>query len=291
MSATCARPCHRDAAFRRLGTFRHAIAADLPRTAAPCRRRGRTDPRRGAAQILLLDVPGSRRRRRRRGDRQGRSRARRRCGPRQCRAAQDRRGGRRLLSRPIPSHDTPLGSPNAGSRPLRRETTRRHRGANGESRPSTSPSRPTRRSGRSGSMAWCCRTGSIRLNGHAAIPTLPGYAEGHWWVQDAAAALPAQASRRQAGRRVADLCAAPGGKTAQLAAAGADVLAVDRSPQRLKRLNANMARLGLAARRATPTRLSSRRRPSMPSCSMRPARRPALFAATPMWPGPRPPRT
>jgi 16S rRNA (cytosine967-C5)-methyltransferase len=88
-------------------------------------------------------------------------------------------------------------------------------------------------------------TGSIRLNGHAAIPTLPGYADGQWWVQDAAAALPARLLGAKPGERVADLCAAPGGKTAQLAAAGADVLAVDRSAQRLKRLNANMARLGL----------------------------------------------
>jgi 16S rRNA (cytosine967-C5)-methyltransferase len=88
-------------------------------------------------------------------------------------------------------------------------------------------------------------TGSIRLRGHAAVPTLPGYEEGQWWVQDAAAALPARLLGVKPGERVADLCAAPGGKTAQLAAAGADVLAVDRSPQRLKRLAANMARLNL----------------------------------------------
>ncbi|HYS47523.1 MAG TPA: RsmB/NOP family class I SAM-dependent RNA methyltransferase, partial [Xanthobacteraceae bacterium] len=71
--------------------------------------------------------------------------------------------------------------------------------------------------------------------------------EGAWWVQDAAAALPARLFGDVAGRRVADLCAAPGGKTAQLAAAGARVTAVDRSPTRLARLGDNLARLRLAA--------------------------------------------
>lgn len=91
-------------------------------------------------------------------------------------------------------------------------------------------------------------TGSVRLTERTAIRDLPGYAEGAWWVQDAAAALPARLLGARPGERVADLCAAPGGKTAQLAAAGADVLAVDRSPRRLKRLEENLARLGLTAR-------------------------------------------
>ncbi len=68
-----------------------------------------------------------------------------------------------------------------------------------------------------------------------------------WWVQDAAAALPARLIGDLGGRRVADLCAAPGGKTAQLAAAGALVTAVDRAPARLKRLEDNLARLSLKA--------------------------------------------
>ena len=76
---------------------------------------------------------------------------------------------------------------------------------------------------------------------------LPGYAEGAWWVQDAAAALPARLLGEVGGRTVADLCAAPGGKTAQLAAAGAHVVAVDRSPARLERLRQNLARLALEA--------------------------------------------
>ena len=76
---------------------------------------------------------------------------------------------------------------------------------------------------------------------------LPGYEAGDFWVQDAAAALPARLLAARPGERVADLCAAPGGKTAQLAAAGAVVFAVDRDPARLARLRANLARLRLAA--------------------------------------------
>jgi 16S rRNA (cytosine967-C5)-methyltransferase len=86
----------------------------------------------------------------------------------------------------------------------------------------------------------------VRLVERGPIRALPGYAEGAWWVQDAAAALPARLLAARPGERVADLCAAPGGKTAQLAAAGAQVLAVDRSEPRLKRLAENMARLNLA---------------------------------------------
>ncbi len=90
-------------------------------------------------------------------------------------------------------------------------------------------------------------TGSVRLTERTAIRDLPGYEEGSWWVQDAAAALPARLLNAKPGERIADLCAAPGGKTAQLAAAGADVLAVDRSAKRLKRLEENLVRLDLSA--------------------------------------------
>lgn len=90
-------------------------------------------------------------------------------------------------------------------------------------------------------------TGSVRLRGREAVTGLPGFAEGQWWVQDAAAALPAQLLNIQPGERMADLCAAPGGKTVQLAQAGAQVVAVDRSGPRLRRLKANIERLGLQA--------------------------------------------
>ena len=85
----------------------------------------------------------------------------------------------------------------------------------------------------------------MRLSKKGAVESLEGYEDGSWWVQDAAAALPARLLGNVDGLRVADLCAAPGGKTAQLAAAGADVTAVDISKGRLKRLEENMTRLGL----------------------------------------------
>jgi 16S rRNA (cytosine967-C5)-methyltransferase len=90
-------------------------------------------------------------------------------------------------------------------------------------------------------------TGSLRLASDVAVRDLPGYRDGTWWVQDAASALPARLLGDVAGRRVADLCAAPGGKTAQLASLGAHVTAVDISPPRLARLHENLERLKLQA--------------------------------------------
>jgi 16S rRNA (cytosine967-C5)-methyltransferase len=90
-------------------------------------------------------------------------------------------------------------------------------------------------------------TGTVRTIASGPIPQLPGYDEGAWWVQDAAAALPAKLLGDVRGKSVADLCAAPGGKTAQLAAAGAQVTAVDRSAPRLERVRQNLARLQLSA--------------------------------------------
>jgi 16S rRNA (cytosine967-C5)-methyltransferase len=90
-------------------------------------------------------------------------------------------------------------------------------------------------------------TGSVRLAPHGRIEDLAGYAEGAWWVQDAGAALVARVAGDVADCSVADLCAAPGGKTAALAAAGARVTAVDVSAARLDRLRENLQRLALAA--------------------------------------------
>ena len=105
---------------------------------------------------------------------------------------------------------------------------------------------------RDAGAAWCEKldgillpTGTLRRAAGGSVMLLPGYAEGAWWVQDAAAALPARLFGDLAGRRVVDLCAAPGGKTAQLAIQGAHVTAVDRSTRRLERLVANLDRLGL----------------------------------------------
>jgi 16S rRNA (cytosine967-C5)-methyltransferase len=90
-------------------------------------------------------------------------------------------------------------------------------------------------------------TGTVRLAGQGAVTALPGFAAGAWWVQDVAASLPARLLGSVDGRTVIDLCAAPGGKTAQLAAAGARVTAVERDALRLSRLADNLRRLSLSA--------------------------------------------
>ena len=90
-------------------------------------------------------------------------------------------------------------------------------------------------------------TGSVRTAHNGPVRALEGFEAGQWWVQDAAAALPARLLGDVAGLRVADLCAAPGGKTAQVAAASATVTAVDRSAARLQRLSENLKRLDLKA--------------------------------------------
>jgi 16S rRNA (cytosine967-C5)-methyltransferase len=90
-------------------------------------------------------------------------------------------------------------------------------------------------------------TGTVRTLLQGAVTMLPGFVEGQWWVQDAAAALPARLFGDVAGSTIADLCAAPGGKTAQLVQAGAQVVAVDRSSPRMARLRHNLVRLDLKA--------------------------------------------
>jgi 16S rRNA (cytosine967-C5)-methyltransferase len=91
-------------------------------------------------------------------------------------------------------------------------------------------------------------TGGVRLAAGTNVPELEGFEEGEWWVQDAAASLPAQLFGKDlTGQKIADICAAPGGKTAQLIAAGADVIALDRSEKRLLTLTENLARLSFTA--------------------------------------------
>lgn len=89
--------------------------------------------------------------------------------------------------------------------------------------------------------------GSVRLLDHTPIGELQGFEEGAWWVQDAAASLPARLLPVTAGMQVLDLCAAPGGKTCQLAATSAQVTALDRSAERMRRVSANLERLHLTA--------------------------------------------
>ncbi|MEO1641009.1 MAG: transcription antitermination factor NusB [Pseudomonadota bacterium] len=94
-------------------------------------------------------------------------------------------------------------------------------------------------------------TGTVRLADAGQVSALPGYASGDWWVQDAAAALPVKLLGDVTGQRVLDLCAAPGGKTMQLASAGAEVTALDISAKRVARIEENLARTGLQARLVT----------------------------------------
>jgi 16S rRNA (cytosine967-C5)-methyltransferase len=90
-------------------------------------------------------------------------------------------------------------------------------------------------------------TGSVRLDTPGQVSALPGYGDGDWWVQDAAAALPAWVLAAVPGEKVLDMCAAPGGKTMQLAATGATVVALDLSEARMRRVEENLKRTGLAA--------------------------------------------
>ena len=90
-------------------------------------------------------------------------------------------------------------------------------------------------------------TGTVRTLLQGSVTMLPGFAEGQWWVQDAAAALPARLFGDVRGKTIVDLCAAPGGKTAQLVHSGAEVIAIDRSPARMARLRDNLRRLSLDA--------------------------------------------
>ncbi|WP_425081381.1 RsmB/NOP family class I SAM-dependent RNA methyltransferase [Ruegeria arenilitoris] len=90
-------------------------------------------------------------------------------------------------------------------------------------------------------------TGSMRMQDAGQVSNLPGFDRGDWWVQDAAAALPVRVLAPKAGETVLDLCAAPGGKTLQMAAAGANVTALDISESRLERVRENLKRTGLQA--------------------------------------------
>jgi 16S rRNA (cytosine967-C5)-methyltransferase len=233
-------------ALRRLGTLRRLLASSLDRGFPQDAPRLETILLIGAAQILWLDVP----------DHAAVDLA--------VRLAQaDRRAGRyaglvnavlRRIARERESHagvapelDTPDWLLARWSRTYGDEVA-------GAIAVAHSHEPPLDLTIKSDAESWATRlrgrvlpTGTVRLVPHGPVSRLPGYAEGAWWVQDAAAALPARLLGDVRGRRVADLCAAPGGKTAQLAFAGAHVTAVDRSPARLARLRDNLARLALSA--------------------------------------------
>lgn len=234
------------ATFRRFGTIRAALAERLAK-GLPSDERTVALLAVGAAQVLLLDVPDHAAVdlavRLAQGDR----RLRHLSGVANAVLRRIARERDLILSEAGPlSLDTPAWLAERWTAAFGEETARRiaaaHRSA--ASVDLTVKADPD---------AWAARlnglvlpTGSVRLLERTPVRELPGYAEGDWWVQDAAASLPARLLRAEAGERVADLCAAPGGKAAQLALIGAHVLAVDRAPKRLGRLAENMSRLRLA---------------------------------------------
>jgi 16S rRNA (cytosine967-C5)-methyltransferase len=230
--------------LRRLGTLRHLLGGFLEKGFPSDAPRVETILLLGAAQILWLEVPDHA------------------AVDLSVRLAQaDRRAARyaglvnavlRRVAQGGPSlpdglRDTPEWLLNRWSKSYGRDTARAIAAANGHE-----PALDL--TAKSDPKSWADRlrgrvlpTGSVRTLAHGAVSLLPGFSEGAWWVQDAAAALPVRLFGDIRGMNVADLCAAPGGKTAQLALAGANIIAVDRSPARLNRLRENLARLSLHA--------------------------------------------
>ncbi len=232
--------------LRRLGTLRHLLGTFLERGFPPDAPRCETVLLVGAAQILWLDVPDHA------------------AVDLSVRLAQgDRRAGRyaglvnAVLRRvaqnrdALLADDTPRDTPDwllaRWSAAYGAETAAAIAKANGHE-----PALDV--TVKADPAAWAehlhgrvLPTGTVRTLVQGSIALLPGFQEGAWWVQDAAAAIPSRLLGDLRGRSVADLCAAPGGKTAQLANAGAHVTALDRSPARLARLRDNLKRLSLEA--------------------------------------------
>jgi 16S rRNA (cytosine967-C5)-methyltransferase len=235
-------------ALRRLGTLRHMLSGLLERGTPPDAPRVESALLVGAAQILFLDVPNHAavdlsvrlaQQDRRAGHYSGLVNAVLR------KAASD--GAGRIADLDAATLDVPAWLLARWTRNYGTETARAiaaaisHEPALDLSVPKDTEDWATRLRGR------VTPTGTVRMVPHGPVSLLPGFSEGAWWVQDAAAALPARLLGDVRGKRIADLCAAPGGKTAQLAAAGAQVTAVDRSEKRLGRLRDNLARLNLSA--------------------------------------------
>ena len=235
------------ASLRRLGTIRAALARFLEqRTAA--RRPASLEHALivGAAQIALprRARPCGGRPRRARRARRPEGRALRRA--RQRRAAQHRpRAATNCAIPPTRSSTRRPGWPRGGRRTGATRPRPPSRSCTGASRRSTSPCAAMRPHGRNDWAESCCRQAPCVWSIATPCRTCPDIRKAQWWVQDAAAAIPARLLRVASGERVADLCAAPGGKTAQLAAAGAEVVALDRSAERMKRLAENFERLRL----------------------------------------------
>jgi 16S rRNA (cytosine967-C5)-methyltransferase len=236
--------------LRRLGTLRHALTGFLDKGFPADAPRTETILLVGAAQVLWLDVPDHA------------------AVDLSVRLAQaDRRAARyaglvnAVLRRVAQNRDEILAEPATRDTPdwllarwtraYGKETARAIAVANGHepaldvSVKSDAPHWAERLRGR------VLPTGTVRTVAQGAVSLLPGFTEGVWWVQDAAASIPAHLFGDVRGLKIADVCAAPGGKTAQLCLAGAEVTAVDRSPARVARLEENLVRLGLTAETRT----------------------------------------
>jgi 16S rRNA (cytosine967-C5)-methyltransferase len=233
-------------ALRRLGTLRHLIGSFLERGLPPDAPRIETILLLGAAQILWLDVPDHA------------------AVDLSVRLAQaDRRAARyaglvnavlrriaqsrALLEADGRPHDTPDWLLERWTGAYGAETARAIACSNGHEPALDLTTKANPESWAERLHGRVLPSGTVRTLAQGSITLLPGFAEGAWWVQDAAAALPVRLLGDVHGLKVADLCAAPGGKTAQLALAGAVVSAVERSPARTARLRENLARLGLKA--------------------------------------------
>jgi len=234
--------------LRRLGTLRHLLAMFLERGMPPQAPRVEIALLLGAAQILFLNVPDHAA-----VDLAVRlAQADRRAAPfagliNAVLRRVTREGAARLAALDAPMLDTPDWLMTRWTAAYGASTARAIAEANGHEAALdlTVKSDPHFWAGKLDGRLLA--TGSVRVVAPGAVGALPGFAEGAWWVQDAAAALPARLIGDIRGRRVADLCAAPGGKTAQLILAGAKVTAVDRAPARLQRLRDNLVRLRLEA--------------------------------------------
>jgi 16S rRNA (cytosine967-C5)-methyltransferase len=231
--------------LRRLGTLRHLVGRFLEKGFPSDAPRAETILLLGAAQILWLEVPDHA------------------AVDLSVRLAQaDRRAGRyaglvnAVLRRVAQngaapaddvSRDTPEWLLKRWSKTYGADTARAIAAANGHEPALDLTAKRDAESWAERLRGRVLPTGTVRTLAHGAISLLPGFSEGAWWVQDAAAALPVHLFGDVRGMTIAELCAAPGGKTAQLAFAGARVTAVDRSPARIKRLRENLTRLSLSA--------------------------------------------
>lgn len=157
----------------------------------------------------------------------------------------DRQGEKLLLKIDIPRKNTPLWLWDAWTAHYGEETTRRIAEAHLTEAALDISVKSDPEKWAKALDAEILPTGTLRRATTTTLVDLPGFDDGAWWVQDAAAAIPAALLGSVAGKQIIDLCAAPGGKTAQFAASGAEVVALDRSKNRLKRLEQNLERLHL----------------------------------------------